>query len=550
MRTSGTSFVVGRTQRKGSIPDVRIYTSPTGLSMIEIARDARDLNERSYTIDRRLSGGPWSRLLQVNSFAPDGDPDHISEVRAEVIFEEIPNYWGITPTRSWGLPAGMESPWIEPIEMVGNELLLPEGAKWVSGDAPINQERNNYFENGKYGVGIGGSNIEITNRQTGRLLATLQSNTRGTTWTEGIAGAVLFFGGSIHIEPAKPPILMGTFSLDRDPTYIRPGLYEYGNAFLITSIPISGRVFSGTLAFVDDPFPERWVPRVFCRSYVSLTSPSYVPPLIEEEPQRIGVRVEYVENDFPTIEPKVVTPYADKTGVFNSWEVDTPGVLLAPKNRPYDLLIPFDEVLEDWGGSPVWTPGEFIPTLDRNGEPHASLATEIPYETSTIPEIYEGAIFLRWKESHDFFVFSSDWVDIVYKNGRVFFDNRVASLEGLTGISQPLNPTGSWNDLKIEWGTNYLTVNDVPALTEPRTWGDVLLGDDDTAPELTWGQIANIPEDQWTPNPDLPLDVDQWEEVVPDWVTGNPEWEDEPPDPDYSATPKTWGEVMFVPYGE
>jgi hypothetical protein len=550
MRISGTNFVVGRTQRKGDIPDVRIYTSPTGLSMIEIARDAKDLSPRSYTIDRRLEGGPWSRLLQVNSFSEADVPDNISEVRADVIFEEIPNFWGITPLKSWGLPAGMESPWIEPLEMVGNELLLPEGARWVSGDAPINQERDNYFSNGRYGVEISGSHVDITNKVTGESLANLQTNTRGVTWTEGVAGAVSFFGGSVHIEPAKPPILLGTFSFNREPVYVRPGVYEYGRAYLITSVPVSsaGRLYTGALAIVDDPFPERWVPRVFCRSYVTLISPSYVPPLVEEEPQRVGVRVEYVENDFPGIEPKVVTPYADKTGVFNSWEIETGRVILSPRNRPYDLLIPFDENLEDWGGNSVWTPGEFFPTLDRVGEAHASLATEIPYETSSLPPIYEGAVFLRWKESNNFFVFTSSWADIVYKNGRVFFDNRTG--QGLTGISRLIDVSGSWNDLKIEWGTNYLTVNDVEALTEPRTWQDVLLGDDDTAPEFTWGQIANIPPDEWTPDPDLPLDVKQWEEKEPTWVTGNPEWEDEPPDVDYSASVKTWGEVMFVPYGE
>lgn len=537
-RVSGTSFVVGRSGEPGPIDDVRIYTSPTGLNYIEIARDSKNLSSYRYIVERRVTGGHWRRLLFATSFEREATPDRLTEVRADVRFEEIPNFWGIEPERCWGLPEGMESPWSEPLEMVANELLLPEGVEFVSGDAPVNIPISDTYRNGKYMVAITGSHIEVSAGDA--FLADLTTDTSGLSWTEGVAGAAYFRDGSVYIEPAKPPLFSGRFILDREPVYLLPGLYEYGEAYLVSNVPIRGNVVSGNFALVSDPLPERWVRRVFCRAYVDLVFPSNIPPLIEEEPKRISIRVERVPTDFTDLKPEVVTPYANKTGVFNAWEVEG-GVENLSLERPYDMLLPMHR-LEDWGGNSVWTAGDFYPAPDFRGEGSASYPNPFGFELPDLPPVEEGALFFRWKDSSYANIVSNDWLDVIIRGGWLYFENRVSP--GATGI-YPLDPETGWKNVKLEWTSSSLTVNDSPAFTEELTWYETLVGREEL-PSERWGDVLNIPEQMREDAPtDFPIAEERYEEIPPEWDTGLPEGEVEPPIPDYSYTPRTWGRVLY-----
>lgn len=536
MRFAGYPFTVPRDSRSGNLSDVRIAMAASGLNHLEIARDPRDTSEKTYVIDRRIGDGPWRRLLTVDAFS-EAPPGRLSEVRAVVEFEELPNTWGIEPEKTWGLPAGMESPWTPALEMIGNELLLPEEAIYISGDAPVNIARDNGYSNGRYGLQFSGERITVTDLYAVEEIALLSSDTSSLRWEEGTAGAAVFRGGSVYIEPAKPPLFMGTFSLDKDPIYVSPGLYEYGDHYLISSVEVGGASITGAFSIVKDPFPERWVPRVFCRAYVSLISPAHQPPLTEDEPERLSVRVEYPENDFPGIEPEVVTPYANKTGVFNSWDLEEGPVVRTSLERPYDYLVPFRR-LEDWGGHPVWAAGDYYPALDFKGEESASYPTDMPFESPELPGIPEGTLFYRFQDSAYHNVISNEWIDVVYKEGYVYFENALSP--EANGIGK-ITPTAYWNNVKVEWGVDTLFVNDEPAMIDELPWGAIL--DDGT-----WGETANIPPEEWTPSGDFPLDVEQYQEIPPTWVTGRPEGEVEIPPPDYSARPRTWGRLLFEDY--
>lgn len=534
MLISGYPWVIGRSAREGDIQDVSIETTAEGLNRIQIARDAKNTDRKIIVVDRRsLPNGPWKRLLETEAFSDNATPDRLSETRAIVDFETIPNAWGFETEKTWGLPAGMESPWMEPVEMVGNELLLPIESKWISGDAPVNTVKNNVFKNGKYVVEI--SDAVRIDDVSGENIGVISTDTSYVRWTEGIAGAASFSGGSVYIEPAKPPIFMGSFTLDKTPTLIQPGLYAYGDHYLISSSPVIGRSGVGMISLIKDPYPQRWIKRMFGRAYVRLVTPANVPPLIEDEPRRIGIDAYPVPTDF-SIEPKVVTPYSNKVGVFNAWDLDIPPVLYAPRERPYDVYIPFDGKLEDWGGNSVWHPGTFFPALDYKNEPNASFPTDIPYEMPDIPAMREGVLFYRWKDSSFHRVIKNDWLDVFYRDGYVYFENSVSP--NSNGISK-IDLTLGWNSTKVEWNPFGLYVNDKPGLTEEQTWGDVLGND------LTWGEIANIAPSRWTPNPDIPLEIEQFEEIPPTWETGVPEGDAPIPIPDYSDRPRTWGRVLY-----
>jgi hypothetical protein len=540
VRISGYNWVVGRSAKEGEIQDVSIETTPEGLNRLQIARDARDLDPRFYVVDRRtLPNGAWRRLLEVHSFSRDALPDMLSEVRAIVNFETIPNSWGLTTEKTWGLPSGMESPWTEPIEMVGNELLLSTDTTWVSGDAPINIPVDNVYRNGKYVTYIRANGIYIED-VTGELIGVIGTNTNTVRWTEGIAGAATFNGGSVFIEPGKPPLFLGSFTLDHTPVPVQPGLYEYGDNYLISNIPLVGRSGVGAIAFIKDPHPQRWIRRMFGRAYVELVSPANVPPLIEDEPSRISVEAFPLRNDYD-ISPEVVTPYADKTGVFNTWDLDSPNVIYDPRERPYDVFLPFSKSIEDWGGHYVDHIGTFFPARDWRGELDASFPTAIRYELPDLPEMAEGVVFFRWKDSTSFNIIQTEWMRIFYKLGYIYFESKVSP--EANGIQKIIVSTG-WNKTKVEWNGSSLFVNDVPALTEEQTWGDVL-GENNT-----WGEIANIAPSLWTPRGSIPLDVEQFAEIPPTWETGVPEGEVPPPVTDYSEAPRTWGRVLFEPYEE
>ncbi len=544
-RISGFNWVIGRNAHEGEIQDVRITTTPEGLNRIEIARDAKDLDPRTYVVDRRvLPNGAWRRLLEVDSFSDDALPDNLSEVRAIVEFETIPNSWDLPVEKTWGLPAGMESPWVEPLEMVGNELLLPMEAKWVSGDAPVNITANNSFRNGKYISTIRDNRVYIDD-VTGENIGTISIDTRFLQWSEGIAGAASFRGGSLYVEPSKPPVFMGSYSLDRDPIPMQPGLYAYGENYLISNAPIVGRTGVGMICLLKDPYPKRWINRMFGRAYVQLISPANVPPLIEDEPSRISVQAFPLPTDFE-ITPKVVTPYANKVGVFNVWDLDDPAVIYDPRERPYDVLIPFDGKAEDWGGHYIHQPGDFFPARDWKNNPNAAFPTQLPYEMPDIPEMAEGIAFFRWRDSASFRVIRNEWIDLFYKEGYIYFENKVSP--EANGIQKIIVSSG-WNNTKVEWNGYTLFVNDVKALTEEMTWGDVL-GEDSPGGANKWGEIANIPASQWTRNGAIPLDIEQYEEIPPTWETGKPEGEVPTPVPDYSERPRTWGRVLFEKYEE
>lgn len=539
MKVSGMNWVVGRSTKEGEIQDVSIETTPEGLNRIQIARDAKNLDPRIYVVDRRvLPSGAWRRLLEVNSFSEDALPEKLSEVRAIIEYETIPNMWGLPTEKTWGLPAGMESPWQEPIEMVGNELLLSVDTKWVSGDAPINIVTDNIYKNGKYLVSVRNGYISIEDN-TGDPLGTITTDTRLLQWTEGIAGAASFVGGSIYIEPAKPPLFMGTFELDKDPVPIQPGLYAYGDNYLISNIPINSRRGVGAIAFVKDAYPQRWINKMFGRAYTQLISPANIPPLVEDEPSRISISAFPVPTDYPDIDTEIVTPYANQLGVFNVWDLESPDVIYDPRERPYDLFIPFNNRAEDWGGHSVWHPGTFFPATDWRGESDAAFPTEIPYEMPDIPSMEEGVLFFRWRDSSSFQIIKTEWMRVFYKEGYIYFENNVSP--DSNGIQKIIASSG-WNNTKVEWNYYSLFVNDVPAMTEEQTWKDIL------GVNNTWGEIANIAPSLWTPNGDFPLDVIQHEELPPVWETGYPEGEAPIPDPNYSEKPRTWGRVLFEPF--
>lgn len=531
------NYVVGRTEKSGNLQDVRVYVNADGLNRIDIARDKEDLSPRVYVVDRRtLPDGPWRRLLEVESFS-DSEPERLSEVRAKVDFEIIPNRFEIETIKTWGLPEGMESPWNKPLEMVGNELLLDEHTMFVSGDAPINTIEGRTFKNGKYEVHVGENRIVI--RANGVILGTFETNTASLQWTEGIAGAISFVGGSVYLEPAKPPLLVGSFFPEVAPHRLKDALYQYNDSFLIASQDISDGEFVGAFALVDDPFPERWVNRVFCRAYVDLISPAYKPPLTEEEPKRISIRVEYPENDFPDISPKAVTPYSNETGVFNSWDIPENPVELTSKERPWDILIPMHDG-QDWGGYPVENMEEKIPATDFLGARHASFPSLDGYTLPDLPELREGTIFLRWKDSSFFRIIRNDWIDLFYKEGWIYHENKASP--DASGIAK-IDVHPGWNDLIIYWDDARLIVNNVPGQTEERSWGEVLES------ERIWGAVANVHPDRWEADPDYPLTIEQFEEKVVDWVTGRPEGEVEPPEFNYDERPRTWGRILYERYG-
>ncbi len=535
MLISGYPWVIGRSAKEGEIQDVSIETTAEGLNRIQIARDARNTDRKIVVVDRRsLPNGAWKRLLETEAFSEDALPERLSETRAIVEFESIPNVWGIEPEKTWGVPAGMESPWMEPVEMVGNELLLPLGAKWVSGDAPVNTVKDNSFKNGKYVVSIRENFVTIED-VSGEVLARISTDTSYSRWTEGIAGAASFRGGSVYIEPAKPPVFLGSYTLDQTPILIQPGLYSYGDNFIVSSNPINGRTGVGLISFVKDPYPQRWIPRIFVRAYVRLVTPANVPPLVEDEPSRIGIDAYPVPTDFD-IEPKFVTPYHNKVGVFNTWELDIKPVDYSPRERPYDILVPFDGKVEDWGGHSIWYPGTFFPANDFNDKPNAAFPSQIPYEISSIPEMREGVAFFRWKDSNFFRPIRNEWLDILYRDGYIYFENAVSPESN--GISK-IDLTAGWNSTKIEWNPFGLYVNDNPALIEEKTWGEVL------GNNLKWGQVGNIAPSSLAPNPNLPVTTEQFYQEPPTWETGVPEGEVPPPIPDYSQSPRTWGRVLY-----
>ncbi len=176
MAFSHSNFVIGREGKEGDLQDITISTTPEGLNLIQLARDAQDLSPRIYVVDRRvLPNGAIKRLLEVNSFS-DVDPGRLSEVRVEMKYESIPNIWGIEPDKTFGIPEGMESPWFEPQEMVGNELLLGEDALYISGDAPVNIDRDNTYTNGKYKTSIFDGRIEISDT-SGEFLGLITTDT-------------------------------------------------------------------------------------------------------------------------------------------------------------------------------------------------------------------------------------------------------------------------------------------------------------------------------------------------------------------------------------
>lgn len=531
------NFVIGRTSKEGNLQDIRIHVNADGLNRVDIARDPKDLSSRIYVVDRRtLPDGPWRRLLEVESFS-DTTPDRLSEVRANIDCEVIPNFWNIDTKKTWGLPEGMESPWFKPLEMVGNELLLSEESIFVSGDAPVNTIKGNIFQNGKYRIEIDRTSLTLTSGDD--TLGVLDTNLSSLFWSEGIAGALSFSGGSVYMEPAKPPLFMGTFYLDKEPIQIKDALYQYGDYYLIASHPITDREFTGAFSLVKDPFPERWVERVFCRAYVDLISPAYKPPITEDEPERISIRVEYPETDFTDIKPKIVTPYSNETGVFNSWMIDESPVNSQSKERPWDILLPFRD-LQDWGGYPVESLREFYPARDFLNEPHAAYPSDEGYELPNLPEIPEGTIFLRWKDSSFFWIIRNDWIDIFYRDGWVYHENKVSP--DSSGIA-PVQVKADWNNLKVEWSADTLIVNDQPALTQERLWGEVL------GEEGIWGNVTGLSPSQWKPDPDYPIDVEQYHEVLPVWETGKPEGEVVLQDPDYTDSPRTWGRVLYERFG-
>jgi hypothetical protein len=539
MLVSGYPWVVGRSTKEGEIQDVSIETTAEGLNRIQIARDAKDTDSKFYVVDRKMQpSGAWRRLLEVESFSPDALPDRLSEVRAIVEFETIPNMWGLEVDKTWGLPEGMESPWFEPVEMVGNELLLPINASWVSGDAPVNIVKDNVYSNGKYTTIVDEGEVIVEDTATGELVGSLRTDTRYLSWTEGIAGAAQFYGGSVYIEPAKPPVFLGLCELDVDPVPIQPGLYHYGDNYVISSVPIRGGRVIGAVAFVKDPYPQRWIRKMFGRAYVKLISPAHIPPLIEDMPRRIGIEAYPVPTDFEDITPHVVTPYADKTGVFNVWDLDIPPVIYRPSERPYDVLLPFDGRAEDWGGFNVDYPGTFFPAEDFKGNAGASFPVYIPYEMPDIPVILEGTAFYRWKDSNAFSVIKTEWVEISYREGWVYFDHKYSP--DATGIAE-IQEIIDWNHTKVEWTSNTLHVNDIPALTEEIPWGEIL---NEPAPR-TWGEIAEIPPSQWTRTGSFPIDKEVFTEIPPTWMTGYPEGEVPPPPPDYSGRPRTWGRILY-----
>jgi hypothetical protein len=326
--------------------------------------------------------------------------------------------------------------------------------------------------------------------------------------------------------------------LELEPEPIQPGLYHYGENYLVTSAPVIGTRVLGAVAFIKDPYPQRWINRMFGRAYVKLISPVHIPPLVEDLPRRIGIEAYPVPTDFDDITPWYVTPYADKIGVFNVWELEIPPVIYRPSERPYDVLLPFDGRVEDWGGHSVDYQGTFFPAEDFEGNDGASFPVYQPYEMPDIPVILEGTAFYRWKDSGSFAVLKTEWLKISYREGWVYFDHKQSP--DATGIAQVAVEL-DWNNTKIEWTSNTLHVNDLPALIHELTWGHVL----DEEDRQRWGETAEIAPSLWTRSGNFPVDAEQFSEIPPIWETGYPEGEAPTPEPDYSERPRTWGRVLY-----
>lgn len=577
--SSGPGFVVGRSEGEGDFKDVRIRTSPDGLNIVELARDARDTSPRRYVVDRRVRpDGAWSRVVEVDSFSIGVPVERMTESRATVEFVGEPNFWGIEPEPCFGLPSGMESPWTQPLEMLSNELLIPledppqanEYTVFVSGDAPVNTALTEddgiiSLKNGAYVVRVGESgNIEVSKSGTPvSLFVKTDGLGRGRGSVEGTAAQAYYEGGNVFLEPAKPPIFYGTYILPFDVRYVSDGLYEvspenpgYDGTYVITSNPIEGRRASGLVSILFDPYPRRWVRRLMGRAYTSLVAPAYVPPLVEEEPRRISVHAVEVENDYPDIPREVYTPYANRTGVFNAWDSRRDPVLYRPSVRPFDVLIPFDADTNhrDLGGHPVMRgePDGLLATRDESGELSAARPSEGGIEVGynsfqgfSELDLREGVLFFKWRDSSEFSVLRHEDMEIYYRDGYLYVDSRSESPGVPSGLAHIGIPgRGEWVAAKVEWGRGELLVNEVPALTETNSWADTLfVGETDQT--RTWAEVLGVSVDEGVRNPDLPLAVEDFADVPPEWMTGRPVGEGEEIGSAEVERPRTWGRVLF-----
>lgn len=588
---SGPGFVVGRSEGPGDFRDVRIRTTAEGLNVIELARDARDTSPRRYVVDRLLlPNGAWSRVVEVDSFSPGSPPERMTESHASVRFVGESNHWGIEPEPCFGLPVGMESPWTSALEMTGNELLVPlledslssnGQTVFVSGDAPVNiaavDNAGVSLRNGSYEASVNLEGIEITPAippradpslysESVHLLSPVENAFANAGAIEGTAGIAYFDGGSIFLEPAKPPILFGSYVLPFDVRYVADGLYEAlqrPGVYVITSQPIEGRHATGLVSVIFDPYPLRWVPRLMGRAYCELTAPAYVPPLIEEEPERISVATVEVENDFPDIPREVYTPYADRTGVFNSWEAERTPVVYRPSIRPFDVLIPFDPDTRhrDLGGHPAFRgePNGLSYTRDSIGELAAArppiggmlVGFESAERLSEL-DLREGTLFYRWRDSEEFNLLRSPDLEVYYKQGYIYVYSKTDStVSGLARID--VRHDGSYTATKLDWGRGRLLVNETPALTEMKTWADTLFVGE-TTETRSWAEVMGVtaPGDGAYKgrNPALPRSVEQFADVPPVWETGRPLQEGESIAASYGEAAVTWGRVLFEDLGE
>lgn len=539
MRLGGYSYVIGRSETKGDFRDVRIKTSPEGFNRIDIARDPRDTNRRITAIERRLlPDGPWSRLLTVKSFDEDSSSNELTETKVKVEFEDFNNLWDIDPEATWGLPESLESPWNTPIEMVGNELLLNTDVEWVSGDAPTNYFKDKIFTNGKYSIQIGSDNL-YWYIKSGEYLGGIKTETSDIVYSEGVAGAAFFKGGWVWAEPAKPILFYGDYVLENYAKYVKPGLYRYGGGFAITTEPLNGLRGSGGICLLKDPYPERWIRRMMGRAHSELISPTASPPFFEEDPDRIGISVVKLDTDFPFIEPEVVTPYANETGVFNSWDIKNGDVRLHPSERPWDVYLPMSSRREDWGGLPFHSDEQYRRAVGKFGD-EASFPNREGYILEDLPPLPEGSIYFRWKDSNAFVILENEEIRVAYKNGYVYFYNSLSPQSNGIANIEPISE--DWNETKVEWTTAGLYINDKPALIEERSWEEATSS---SGIKATWAAITNTPFSDREFDPDSPDEERTDIELPPGWSTGRAEPPDNPTPIYYHNTPRTWGRLLY-----
>jgi hypothetical protein len=121
-------------------------------------------------------------------------------------------------------------------------------------------------------------------------------------------------------------------------------------------------------------------------------------------------------------------------------------------------MLPFRD-LQDWGGYPVKAFQELFPAEDFLSMDSSAFPSLEGFELPDIPQMPEGMIYMRWKDSAQFWVIRNEWINIFYREGWIYHQNKVSP--DSSGVVQ-IFPQPGWNNLKIYWNESELIVNDRP----------------------------------------------------------------------------------------